>query len=355
MKPSYVRLSPAGTLEVPDMVTVGVVPGDGAGARWKRLSASVERAVRAAYGEAKHVAFEEYPAGEAALATLNDPCPETTLAALRTARVAFVGGERRAWMDRSVTVVEALRSLLDLYATLVFVPSPEPARGGLALLLDGADLQSGVRELAAGGADELAFVKQLEARHEPIAARLRFGTSAATIAFHAARDEASSGTVLGAVGLRAASPQGAARVVQAARWAASLLGRDRVVFADDLAERPVLGEARRRWRMQALEAAPLSGSVSHQRANVLASRADALAGDLVVIPEAEGMRWLQVVAHRFGGWERAAVARLNLETGHALFGPLLPACEADEAASLEAVRLLLSHLGRTPAAERLSL
>jgi isocitrate dehydrogenase len=357
MPAARIQADESGRLSVPPEPVVAVVPGDGRGAElWAVVRRELEWAVAEAYAGRRRLHFDEQLAGEAGLRSVNDPAPEAAVQAFRLARVGFDGGWRRPAWALPVSLADALRGILDLYAVAVTLPRAEgadstgfPAEAALHL-----DLEStpAVIELGLGEPASLRLSGGLERAFPQASARLPYATPAAVEADERARDEAPSGIVESAFSVRGASPQGARRAAVAAVQLARALGRERLVFADDAYERPLVSRSRRAAVAEALQGVGVP--VEFVRVERLVTDPARLSGALVSLPEADGLRLLQVLAGPYGGLARASVARVNLETGHGVFGPWLAGADAAAEAYAGAARQLLVHLGWREAAARLA-
>lgn len=353
MPASRIQADASGRLAVPPEPIVAVVPGDGRGMElWAQTKRAIEKAVAETYGAKRRLHFDEQVAGEAGVRSVNDPAPEAAIQAFRIDRVGFDGGWRRGAWSSGVALADVLRGVLDLYACVVTLPRAEGAFPfDAALHLDLESTPASV-ELGLGEPGSLRLSSELARVHPHLAERLPFSTPAAVEADERARDESPSGIVESVFALRGASPQGARRAASAAVHLAKALGRERIVFADDAYERPRIAKSRRDAIAEAMTGTEIP--FEFMRWERLVADGARFSNALVSLPEAEGLRLLQVLAGPCGGLARASVLRVNIETGHALCGPWLPGTESTLEAYVGASRQLLVHLGWAEAAARLT-
>jgi isocitrate dehydrogenase len=151
-----------GTLNIPNNVQIGCIPGDGTGPDiWHATRPVLETAVETAYAKKRSITFTELPAGEKSFEATGEWLPKTTLEQIKILRVAIKGPMTTPVGKGMRSLNVAIRQELDLFACIrparyiKGVPSPCNNPGAIDMVIfreNTEDLYAGIEWSA--GSDE---------------------------------------------------------------------------------------------------------------------------------------------------------------------------------------------------------
>lgn len=154
---SYLTVENQG-LNVPDQVTIPVIPGDGVGREiWQASQAVIDAAVAKAYQNKRQILWQKILAGEEAFKQTGTYLPEATLTAIKQAKVALKGPLTTPIGEGFRSLNVTLRQTLDLFACVrpvryfTGVPSPlkHPEKTDMVIFRENTeDVYAGIEFLA---------------------------------------------------------------------------------------------------------------------------------------------------------------------------------------------------------------
>ena len=154
---SYLTVENQG-LNVPDQVTIPVIPGDGVGREiWQASQAVINAAVAKAYQNKRQILWQKILAGEEAFKQTGTYLPEATLTAIKQAKVALKGPLTTPIGEGFRSLNVTLRQTLDLFACVrpvryfTGVPSPlkHPEKTDMVIFRENTeDVYAGIEFLA---------------------------------------------------------------------------------------------------------------------------------------------------------------------------------------------------------------
>lgn len=154
---SYLTVENQG-LNVPDQVTIPVIPGDGVGREiWQASEAVIDAAVAKAYQNKRQILWQKILAGEEAFKQTGTYLPEATLTAIKQAKVALKGPLTTPIGEGFRSLNVTLRQTLDLFACVrpvryfTGVPSPlkHPEKTDMVIFRENTeDVYAGIEFLA---------------------------------------------------------------------------------------------------------------------------------------------------------------------------------------------------------------
>ncbi|HJF19025.1 MAG TPA: NADP-dependent isocitrate dehydrogenase [Enterococcus columbae] len=154
---SYLTVENQG-LNVPDQVTIPVIPGDGVGREiWQASQAVIDVAVAKAYQNKRQILWQKILAGEEAFKQTGTYLPEATLTAIKQAKVALKGPLTTPIGEGFRSLNVTLRQTLDLFACVrpvryfTGVPSPlkHPEKTDMVIFRENTeDVYAGIEFLA---------------------------------------------------------------------------------------------------------------------------------------------------------------------------------------------------------------
>lgn len=183
---SSIVMSPEGTLSVPDFPIIPHIIGDGSGPDiWAASQRVIDAAVRAAYGDARALAWHEVLAGQKAYDTLGTWLPEETLEAFRKHLVGIKGPLTTPVGGGIRSLNVALRQGLDLYSCVrpvryfrgLETPVKDPSKVDMVIFRENTeDIYAGV-EFESGSEGAAALFRWLSDTYPERAAKVRFPQS----------------------------------------------------------------------------------------------------------------------------------------------------------------------------------
>lgn len=154
---SYLTVENQG-LNVPDQVTIPVIPGDGVGREiWQASQAVIDAAIAKAYQNKRQIIWQKILAGEEAFKQTGTYLPEATLTAIKQAKVALKGPLTTPIGEGFRSLNVTLRQTLDLFACVrpvryfTGVPSPlkHPEKTNMVIFRENTeDVYAGIEFLA---------------------------------------------------------------------------------------------------------------------------------------------------------------------------------------------------------------